>query len=616
MKISYSWLKSYIPEIPEPEKMWDIFTYHLCEVESVENTADGDTIFDINILPNRAHDLLSHQGVARELASLLDITYKDPTEYYKIPESLGRRSGTGEAKPTELKIQIDSKNCRRYSARIVRNIKVGPSPDWVVKHLESIGQRSINNVVDAANIVMYDCGQPIHAFDLDKLSGALTIREAKEGEEITTLDNKQVTLKTSNMVIADDKNVLAIAGVKGGKIAEVDDHTKNIVIEIANFDPVSVRKTARGINIFTDAAKRFENDLSPTLCDYAMRELCGLFVEYGFTDFENVVDMYPVKPEERKLSFSIDRMANMLGREVSKEEVVDVLERYNFSYEDKGDVIEITVPPMRLDLNIEEDMAEEIGRIAGYDKVVGRLPSPSVFKRTVNDRHAKIAWARNQLLLNGYNETMTYTFSNKGEVGVLQSPSDKKFLRTNLTDGLKESIKLNQLNAPFLEMTQVKVFEIGTVFKKDIEEIHVAYGDAKKINELELSEFCDLFAPKLDAEAMNMDLLVSMASRAKRVMPDKFTMWSLYPFITRDIALWVPEGTDSELVRKVIAENINELVVKGPNLFDSFTKDGKTSYAFRLVFQSYEKTLTDEEVGAVMDKITNKIKENNDWQLR
>ena len=583
MKISYNWLKWYIPDCPSSEKMWDIFTYHLCEVESIEPLGE-DVIFDINILPNRAHDLLSHQGIARELASLLNIKYVDPTENYKIPTS----------QKTELKVKIESQNCRRYSARIVRNIKVGPSPDWVVKHLESIGQRSINNIVDAANLVMYDCGQPIHAFDLDKLSGVITVREAKEGEEITTLDNKQVKLKPVNMVIADDKNVLAIAGVKGGKVAEVDENTKNIVIEIANFDPVSVRKTARGINIFTDAAKRFENDLSATLCDYAMRELCGLFVEYGFTGFEDVVDMYPVKQEEHKLSFSIKRIANILGREVPKEEVLDILKRYNFYFEDKDDEIIIDVPPMRLDLNIPEDMAEEIGRIAGYDKVVGKLPSPSVFKRVVNDRHAKVAWARNQLLLNGYSEVMTYSFAPKGEVSVLKSAGDKSCLRTNLSDGLKESAKLNNLNSSLLGMTQVKLFEIGSVFKKDAEEIHVAYGDNKKINELELTEFCDLFAPKLDAEAMNMDLLVSMASRAKRVMPDKFTMWSLYPFITRDIALWVPEGLDSTEVQKVITENINELVVKGPDLFDAFTKEGKTSYAFRLVFQSFEKTLTDE----------------------
>ena len=159
MKISYNWLKAYVPDIPEPNRLADIFTYHLCEVESVEKLPDGDFLFDLGILPNRAHDLLSHQGVARELSGLLGIPFKDPTSIYKTPVS----------NPTNLKVETETYNCRRYSARIVRNIKVGPSPEWIVKHLESIGTRSINNIVDATNIVMYDCGQPTHAFDLKKI---------------------------------------------------------------------------------------------------------------------------------------------------------------------------------------------------------------------------------------------------------------------------------------------------------------------------------------------------------------------------------------------------------------------------------------------------------------
>src|SRR3989344_142693 len=239
MKISFNWLKWYIPEVPSADKLVDIFSYHLCEMESLEKMPNGDVIFDIKILPNRAHDLLSHQGVARELASLLNIKFIDPTSKYKIPES----------KSTELKIDVQSEKCRRYMGRIVRNIKVGPSPEWVVKHLESIGQRSINNIVDVANIVMYDCGQPTHVFDLDKVNGAIVIREAKDGEEMTTLGGKEVEFTSSNMIIADQKNILAIAGVKGGKKAEVDNDTKDIIIEVANFDPTSVRKTAQALNI-------------------------------------------------------------------------------------------------------------------------------------------------------------------------------------------------------------------------------------------------------------------------------------------------------------------------------------------------------------------------------
>ena len=388
MKISFNWLKWYIPEVPSADKLVDIFSYHLCEMESLEKMPNGDVIFDIKILPNRAHDLLSHQGVARELASLLNIKFIDPTSKYKIPES----------KSTELKIDVQSEKCRRYMGRIVRNIKVGPSPEWVVKHLESIGQRSINNIVDVANIVMYDCGQPTHVFDLDKVNGAIVIREAKDGEEMTTLGGKEVEFTSSNMIIADQKNILAIAGVKGGKKAEVDNDTKDIIIEVANFDPTSVRKTAQALNIATDAKKRFENDLSPELAPYAMLELSSLISEMRPNAiFEDIVDVYPKKQEVKKLSFSINKISKILGLDVSIDEVKDIFKRYKIDYKNGDDIFEIVASPMRLDLVIEEDMAEEIGRILGYDKVKGKLPKID-FKPKQNETYSKILFAKNKLL--------------------------------------------------------------------------------------------------------------------------------------------------------------------------------------------------------------------------
>src|SRR3989344_5730046 len=454
MKVSYNWLKWYVPDAPDPEKLSDLITYHLAEVETAEKFGD-DTIFDIKILPNRAHDLLSHQGVARELASLLDINFVDSTPKYKIPDS----------KPTKLKVEINTDKCRRDAARIVRNVKVGPSPEWVVKHLESIGQRSINNIVDVANIVTFNCGQPAHIFDFDKLNGAIMVREAKDGEEMTTLDGKEIKLKSPNVVIADKKNILAIAGIKGGKIAEVDNNTKNIIIEVANFDPTSIRKTGKDIGIFTDALKRFENDLSPKLCDFAMLETSGLLAEYGFNDFEDIIDIYPQKQAERQLSFSAERISKILGLNVSIKEIEDILKRYNFEYKKNNGKFKIIVPFMRLDLIIEEDIAEEVGRILGYDKVKPKIPKIN-FKPKTDETHAKISWVRNKLLTDGYSEVMTYVFCEKGEMEVEKSASDKKFLRTNLTNGLQESLKLNKINALLLGLNEIKIFEIGTVFKK------------------------------------------------------------------------------------------------------------------------------------------------------
>ncbi len=614
MKISYNWLKWYIPEVPEAEKLSDIITYHLAEVETVEKLPDGDSILDIKILPNRAHDLLSHLGIAREIASLLNLNFVDPTPKYKIPTS----------NPTELKIEVETENCRRYVARIVRNVTVGPSPEWVVKHLESIGQRSINNIVDASNIVLFDTGNPTHCFDLNKTESTLIIREA-HNEEITTLDNKKLTLNTPDMVVADSKAALEIAGLKGGKAAEVNQNTKNIILEISSFDPTAIRKMSQRLNIRTEGAKRHENDFSPELGAYAMREFSALIAEMcPEAVFEDIVDAYPFGIQSvRKLSFSLEKITKILGVPVSTDEVKDIFKRYNFEFTENAGQFEIIVPPMRLDLVIEEDMAEEIGRILGYDKVKGNLPKID-FVPKVNETYAKIVAARSKLLGEGYSEVMTYAFRDKGEVEVMQSASDKKFLRTNLTDGLMESLKLNKINSPLLGIKEarpgqdggVKIFEIGTVFYKDKEEIHVAYNEKDKIIEKKLEEFLVSASADASPRVLGFPGPQPRPDHTEKHASLAFIMWSLFPFIARDVAVWVPEGVGSDEVMNIIRENMGELVIRGPELFDEFKKDGKVSYAFRIVFQSYNRTLTDAEVNTVMEVITAELKKHTDWQVR
>ncbi len=617
MKVSYNWLQNYFEEkLPEPEKVSEGVIFHSFEVEEMEKVGN-DTIFDIKILPDRAHDCLSHFGIAKEISAIFRMKLKE--KEYK----------TFEPEQTNLKIEIKSDKCLRYMGRIVRNIKVDKSPDWLKERLETIGQKSINNIVDAANFVMFDLGQPIHCFDLDKLfprtvlenskkdSPLILIRQAREGEKMTTLDNREVKLNPLNMVIADEKNVLALAGIKGGKIAEVTEDTKNIIIEVANFNPTNVRKTSKEVNIFTDAVKRFENDLSPEIVNDAMNDMSALVLEMckGAT-LEEVVDVYKKKQEKRKLSFNIKKISKRLGLDVSIATVEDMLKRFGVLYKNTGDDFEIVVPDMRLDLKTEEDMSEEIIRILGYEKLKEKLPEIN-WNPKMNETYAKISWARNKLLNDGYSEVMTYSFCNKGEIEVLASASDKKFLRTNLTDGLKESLKLNQLNAPLLEMNEIKIFEIGTIFKRGGEEMHIAYGDKKNVTEVSLEEFTSPprpsgTPPQQGGEEISPHLDKEGAGGGNF----KFKMWSMFPFIARDIAVWVPEGIKNEDVEKVIKNNMGELVIRGPELFDQFKKDGKTSYAFRLVFQSYDRTLTDAEINEIMTKITNKIKEKNGWQVR
>ena len=253
-----------------------------------------------------------------------------------------------------------------------------------------------------------------------------------------------------------------------------------------------------------------------------------------------------------------------------------------------------------------------MGRILGYDKVVPVLPKIN-FTPKINETWTKIASARNKLIADGYREVMTYAFTDKGDVQVLASASDKKYLRTNISEGLKKSIALNQINAPLLGIDKVKVFEIGTVFSKGKEIVNLAYGDKKNVTEVTLDEYINTTPPNLP--------LSGKETAVHSIPPDKrdkggfFKMWSAFPFISRDIALWVPADTSAESVAEVINKDIGDLLVKGPDMFDQFKKEDKQSYAFRLVFQSFDRTLTDEEINPIMESITKRIGENG-WMVR
>lgn len=602
MLISYNWIKSYIDELPEPEKLAELLTFKLCEVENVEKNENGDTILDLNILPDRAHDLLSHRGVAREIAGLLDLPFRENNFDKKETR----------VNPTDLEIKVESKICRRYMGRIIRGVKVGPSPLWLKEKIESIGQRSINNIVDLSNFIMFDLGQPIHTFDLDKLeSHKLIIRNAIEGEKIELLGFEKVgdvtkersaVLSSNELVIADEKDALVIAGVKGGRKAEVDKSTENIIIEVANFDPVSIRKTAGKYNIKTDASKRYENEISPELCFDAMEKISHYIKEIcPESEIEEIIDVYTDKPEVKEVSFDNNYISKVLGIKIEVEEIKKILGSYNYEYEINGNNFTVSVPFWRLDLNIPADFAEEIGRIYGYDKVEAVLPVGIPLAKD-NEIWGKICLVKNKLVNDGYQEVINSVFRNKGQVSVLAAASDKSKLRDNLKDGLKESVDLNLKNLPLLSASEIKIFEVGTVFLKDKEQINVAYGDKKNITELSLDDFYEEIKDKYKDYS-----LTEIPKDEHGFM--YFKPWSVYPFIIRDIAVWIPEGVPPQKLIEVYQSFGTELLVVEPRLFDSFTKDGRTSFAYRLVFQSNEKTLTDDEINTIMDNITKKITE-------
>ncbi len=634
MKISYNWLQKYFDEkLPAPEKIAEGIIFHSFEVEEVEKIGEEDTIFDIKILPDRAHDCLCHFGIAKEVSAIFGIPLSSKNNLLKILKQDGQGSESENVKNKTdsevLQIEVRSDNCLRYMGRIVKNVKVGPSPKWLSDALVSIGQKSINNIVDATNYVMFDLGNPIHAFDLDKLeSPKIIVDKALNGEKFTLLDGRVVTLDESMLTIRDEKEALVIAGIKGGKKAEIDNNTKNIMIEVANFDAISTRKTAKKLGIFTDSAKRFENEIPARLASLSMEQITNLILEIAGGESFEVVDIYNNREKTRQVSFSENYVKSMLGIEIPTEEICNILNNFNYKFENHDGNFEVEIPFLRLDISGPYDMVEEIGRTYGYDKVVPVLPQPEIFieNSKINKIWVDINNAKNYLINDGYKEVLTYAFCDKGDVEVMASAMGKNFLRNNLSDGLKESIRLNTLNLSLLDMKEVKVFEVGTVFFNDKEEMHVAYGDKKEIVEMSLEKFIvsseKLFERSSDEGDGSRCQTISNNFSDFTSISHPFKMWSLYPFISRDIAVWIPENEDKEKLKKIFIEEGTNLLVKEPYLFDSFTKkskvegeESKTSYAYRLVFQSYEKTLTDEEINPIMEKINSKITSFS-WQVR
>lgn len=585
MKINYNWLQDYIEEpLPPIETLAEKIIFGAFEVENfAEISAGTTTVLDIKTLPDRNHDCLGHYGVAAEVAGLLGLTLK-PLSYNEYGSIA-----------SDVKVQVKSPVVRRYLARKVFGVSVRQSPQWLAERLESIGARSINNVVDATNYVMYTLGQPIHAFDYDKIGdGNITIRPAIEGEQITTLDGILVPLDERVTIIASDNHTeaLAIAGVKGGSVARVDETTKNIIIEVATFDPVAVRKAAQQVNIHNDSSKRFENEISTHVAPDAMRMVTDLIVSLTGGAVEDVVDEYPQFEPTRTITFTADAINQKLGTSLTIAQINDILNRYRYSYEESGGIYSLVVPHNRIDVTGVHDMVEEIGRAYGYDRIEPVLPVIET-QPQAHPLFATIIAVRNDLISKGYSEIQTYTFTKKGDFEVARGPIGKSALRKNLTDGMKKAYELNRDHAEFLPNQSLKAFEIGSVFTQAGEVVHVAYSDEKgMVTEQSLEDY--VASQGIDT---NHTQPITQYSQAP------FEPWSQYPAMVRDVAVWVPETVTPAELGALITSHAGDYLVKGPRLFDTFTKDGRMSCAFRLVFQSYDRTLTDEDIAPVMTAI-------------
>ena len=632
MLVSYKWLQTYFDEqLPEPEKLGELLTMRVLELDGLASAGD-DMVLDIKVLADRAHYCLSHRGIAGEVSAITGVSRK-------VSDEPANTIQTDIQKPS---VTVLDEECGRYVARRIEGVTVGVSPDWLAERLRAIGQKSINNIVDATNFVMFDMGQPLHAFDADKLTGGITVRKARDGERITTLDGKDVALDSTALLIVDDEGPLAIAGIKGGTRAQVDEHTKNIILEAAYFKPSSTRKTSMHLGICTDASKRFENGLTPEYAPIAMEEVTALILKNSPSAKAGpVVDIYPQPAIQKILSVDLFEINKRLGVEVPRDEAVAVLKRLSIEVTENGDQLTLTVPYERLDLAIPEDIVEEVGRLYGYEKLEDKLP-PSGVSFVIDKRNYYTEKIKDILVGLGFYEVYLYSLVEKGNFEIeLPLSDDKKFLRTTLVPGLSRALTLNAYNAPLLGLDQIKLFEFGKVFPKDGEVLMLGLGvenasghkgskpaeeiknTAEKLSEALGLSFSTLQLAQTDNGIIewSFDALLNQLPEPPQEPPHyeinrtaKFKKFSPYPFIARDIAVWVDESVNATDIEKVLKEIAGHLLVR-ITLFDEYKKDARISYAFRLVFQSPDRTLTNEEVNTIMSNVTAKVTEKK-WEVR
>lgn len=594
MKISYHWLNNYFDgKLPPIDAVADALTFHAFEIESVI-----DDILDVKITANRGHDCLSHRGIAKELSAILNIPLNAKVDPFAKNPDLSQKSD-------RVSVTIDSPLCKRYIAGHITGVKVGPSPEWLKNSLESIGQRSINNVVDATNLVMFNIGQPLHVFDAGKLSEsggtyAIRVRAARGGERMVALDSKEYEFSDGQLLITDahSDTPIGIAGIKGGAPASITEETSDIIIESANFDGVSVRRTAAALKLKTDASDRFQQVISQELAAYGMQQVVDLILSLAGGQLQGFTDVYPQPLEQHTVAVSLSKINKVLGTALTQAEVVDLCMRLGFAHQEQGETFTVTPPFERLDLLIAEDLIEEIGRIKGYEFVPEvELPHPAQTP-AVNVRFASMEKKREELMAQGYSEVITSAFAETGDRVVANKVDGvRPYLRSTLLTGLHEAYEKNDRNKDLLGLKEVRLFEIGTIWKKGSEAMCVGVIDKSGAREEELT---------VSPAEEYADLPVSATLR--------YNPFSRYPVITRDIAMWVPVQTGADDVLATIRGSAGELLVRA-ELFDEFKKGERVSYAYRLVFQSFDRTLTDEDANARMESVYKAVGERG-WEVR
>lgn len=687
MKISYNWLKGFVDLDLSPRDLAEKLTMVGLAVDGVEEHGD-DFVLEIDLTSNRP-DCLSHLGVAREVAAIIG-------KPLQIPDGETGRLSDKAAKASDVtSVEILNPDlCPRYTARIIKGVKIGPSPEWLVKRLEVMGQRSVNNVADITNYVMLELGQPLHAFDLAMLRGQrIIVRAASDGEKITTLDGEERELTSRMLVIADTERAVALAGIKGGEDSGITETTVDVLLEAAYFTPAQVRATSKALGLSTEASYRYERGTDPEIVPVASARAAAMIAEIaGGQVLSGIVDVYPQKIEPAQIVMRRARYERLTGLQVELGEAERILRALGFGVEadtDKG-LLRTVAPTWRIDTTIEEDLIEEVARIAGYDNLKTSLPGSAGAGAYLPGENGRRS-ARRVLTGLGFNEAVSFSFVNaEADARLsnaddsarlqLQNPIDETagHMRTTLLGGLLKALE-NNFNQG---SRNVRLFEIGKCFlgvgderPTEVERLAFVCTGARNESDWQAAsartDFFDvkgavdsviesLGLPPLQFSAIETIAHLHSGRAALLLLGDqtvgqvgqlhprvaaeykfkqavfvaelnlgallkadrtevRYHPLPKFPTAARDLALLI----DTTVPLAAIERAVSELAIPeqfGFRLFDLYAGKelpaGKHSIALSLRYRAADRTLTDDEVAAMHDRIVQKLKREFSAEVR
>lgn len=637
MKISYNWLKDLVPDLHRPpHEVAQLLTNHSFETVVSQRVAD-DVVLEADVTPNRAHDCLSMVGIAREVAALLRLSVKEP-ELARLPEPKSQVAG--------FSLQIaDAKLTPRYMNVLFKGLGQGATPYEMQARLLVMGARPISPVVDITNYVMFEIGNPTHAFAADKLPGKkMGVRpayaKATAGESLALLDDRVIAVPNGALVITSNDKPVALAGVMGGAGTEVDEGTKDVLLEVANFHPYTIQKAAAALGLRTEAAARFLKGLEPERAGQAAARVAQLLQEICGAEVEGVLDFYPNPPKPTVIAFDPARVSQVAGVPVEPQKAEEILERLRCEIDGK----KVVPPADRLDLTGDHDLVEEVVRVVGLENIPANeaaavgTPQPLPFEIFMREQ------IRDSLVAQGFTETYNYSFAAEGPLEIINPVSpEQKFLRASLLPGLIANFVKNkaEFHQP-LAKANPALFEIGQVFTSEGEKQHLAVmmeGDKEAMRKIWQKLVEDIgikgnsgvnirpvttrYPQPLVAGEINLDALLAVRPgqeapvktleqiRAEASALTQFKEWPKYPAVYRDLSVLVPASTRVETVQEIIERVGGELVVD-VDLFDEYQQ----SLAFHIQYQSPDRTLTDTEISLIHKKIEEALKQELGAQVR